>query len=183
MPDPVCTLRAVSSVQRRVLSAHLAETELSRAPQSLHFGGPSSQAKGPFAMWFSDVCFRYRRWWSAERREREKERAWAIRLVSVGQSRISIIINTTIKDAHLDCKASGTRKDTVKVFLVITHTHDVSCCCSLYSDNIWKFEEKPPGHSPTWLPIGIILLPTWIIPSGISAVACFCVWRNGQIPA
>lgn len=41
----------------------------------------------------------------------------------MGQSRILVIINATIKDAHLDCKASGTGKDAVKVFLVITkHT-------------------------------------------------------------
>lgn len=55
------------------------------------------------------------------------------RLVSVGQSRISIIINATIKDARLDCKASGTGKVAVKV--ITTYIHNVSCCCSLYGDN------------------------------------------------
>lgn len=38
--------------------------------------------------------------------------------------RIFILVNATIKNALLDCKASGTGKDVVKVVLVITtYTH------------------------------------------------------------
>lgn len=66
---------------------------------------------------------------------------------------MSILINATIKDAHLDCEASGTGKDTAKVFWVIaTHTHNVSCLCSLYSDSPQMREEKPWGQSPTGYP-------------------------------
>lgn len=52
-----------------------------------------------------------------------RERAGAIRLVAMGQSRISITIIATINNIHLDCEASGTGKDTVKVILsIMAHT-------------------------------------------------------------
>lgn len=92
---------------------------------------------------------------------------------------MSILINATIKDAHLDCEASDTGKDTAKVFRVITtHTHSVLCLCCLYSDSPRMHEEKPSGHSPTWLPIGIALLRTRIIPSGVSAVVVLCLQKQ-----
>ena len=55
--------------------------------------------------------------------EGESESTGAIRLVAMGQSRISIIIIATINNVLLDCEASGTGKDTVKAILsIMVHT-------------------------------------------------------------
>lgn len=54
--------------------------------------------------------------------EGESESTGAIRLVAMGQIRISIII-ATINNVLLDCEASGTGKDTVKAILsIMVHT-------------------------------------------------------------
>lgn len=116
--------------------------------------------------------------------EGESESTGAIRLVAMGQSRISIIIIATINNVLLDCEASGTGKDTVKAILsIMVHTLMKSFMLfSAYSGTPEKPEKQQLSSASIPLARGVSQSLRWIIHSNVPKVPWRCVCGLAVFP-